>query len=117
MSDSAKFRITSRKEGTDPVVMALIFGMVIVGGLALAVNGNASPDRIKLFSQIQARRQLLGPVDVPLKELKARVSRVNEVARTFSKSGTTTCNNFMYLRRASTTIKMTLSKGAEGGST
>ena len=52
VSDSAKFKITSRKEGTDPVVMALIFGMVIVGELALAVNGNASPDRIKLCFRI-----------------------------------------------------------------
>ena len=34
VSDSAKFRMTSRKEGTDPVVIALILGIVIVGEVA-----------------------------------------------------------------------------------
>lgn len=34
VSDSAKFRITSRNEGTDPVVKALMRGMVIVGAEA-----------------------------------------------------------------------------------
>ena len=33
-SDSAKFRITSRKEGMEPVVIAFTRGIVIVGGVA-----------------------------------------------------------------------------------
>lgn len=34
VSDSAKLRITSRKEGMEPVVMAFTLGMVIVGEVA-----------------------------------------------------------------------------------
>lgn len=34
VSDSAKFKITSRKDGMEPVVMALTRGMVIVGDVA-----------------------------------------------------------------------------------
>lgn len=48
MSDSAKLRMTSRKEGIEPVVIALTRGMVIVGDVAWAVNGMAAPDRIRL---------------------------------------------------------------------
>ena len=48
MSDSAKLRMASKNDGTDPVVMALIRGMVIVGGAAWAVNGIAAPDRMRL---------------------------------------------------------------------
>lgn len=48
VSDSAMFKITSRKDGTDPVVMAFSRGIVTVGELAWAVNGSAAPDRIKL---------------------------------------------------------------------
>lgn len=48
VSDSAKFRMTSRKEGIDPVVIALIRGMVIVGDVACAVKGMAAPDRTRL---------------------------------------------------------------------
>lgn len=43
VSDSAKFNITSKKDGMDPVVMALILGIVIVGDVAWAVNGIAEP--------------------------------------------------------------------------
>lgn len=50
VSDSAKFRITSRNEGTDPVVKALMRGMVMVGAEARAVNGTAAPASIKLFA-------------------------------------------------------------------
>lgn len=49
MSDSAKLRITSKNDGTEPVVIAFTRGMVIVGELACAVKGNAAPDLIKLF--------------------------------------------------------------------
>ena len=50
VSDSAKFRITSRKEGMEPVVMALTRGMVIVGEVAWAVKGMALPEEIRLCS-------------------------------------------------------------------
>ena len=48
VSDSAKFRITSTKEGMEPVVMALTRGMVMVGEVAWAVNGSAVPSRMRL---------------------------------------------------------------------
>lgn len=48
VSDSAKFRMTSRKDGTEPVVIAFTRGMVIVGDVAWAVKGIAAPDRINL---------------------------------------------------------------------
>lgn len=51
MSDSAKFRMRSRKDGIEPVVMAFIRGIVIVGELACAVKGNAAPDLIKLWAK------------------------------------------------------------------
>ena len=47
-SDSAKFKMTSRKEGMDPVVIALILGMVMVGEVACAVKGMAAPDLMRL---------------------------------------------------------------------
>jgi hypothetical protein len=50
VSDSEKLRITSRNEGMDPVVIALILGMVIVGDVAWAVKGIADPSRIRLRS-------------------------------------------------------------------
>jgi hypothetical protein len=48
VSDSAKLRITSRKEGIEPVVIALILGIVIVGEVACAVKGIATPFEIRL---------------------------------------------------------------------
>jgi hypothetical protein len=48
VSDSAKLRITSRNEGIDPVVIALILGMVIVGDVAWAVKGIAAPSEMRL---------------------------------------------------------------------
>ncbi len=48
VSDSAKLRITSRKEGMEPVVMAFILGIVMVGEVAWAVNGRASPVDMRL---------------------------------------------------------------------
>ena len=50
VSDSAKLRITSTKEGMEPVVMALTRGMVMVGEVAWAVKGRAVPSRIRLDS-------------------------------------------------------------------
>ena len=52
MSDSAKFNITSRNDGMDPVVMALILGMVIVGDAACAVKGMAEPLEINLWNVV-----------------------------------------------------------------
>lgn len=51
VSDSAKFSITSRNPGIDPVVMALTRGIVMVGEVACAVNGIACPPVIKLPAQ------------------------------------------------------------------
>lgn len=48
VSDSAKLRITSRKEGIEPVVIALILGIVMVGEVAWAVNGRAAPFEMRL---------------------------------------------------------------------
>ena len=50
VSDSAKLRIRSRKEGTEPVVKALTRGIVTVGGVACAVKGIAAPERMRLQS-------------------------------------------------------------------
>jgi hypothetical protein len=52
VSDSAKFRITSRNDGIDPVVMALILGIVMVGDVAWAVKGIAAPLEMRLQAQI-----------------------------------------------------------------
>lgn len=57
VSDSAMLRITSRNDGTDPVVIALSRGIVTVGELAWAVNGSAAPDRIKLFNMELLERE------------------------------------------------------------
>lgn len=48
VSLSAKLRMRSRKDGTEPVVRALIRGMVTVGGVAWAVYGMAAPLRMRL---------------------------------------------------------------------
>lgn len=48
VSDSAKLRIKSMNDGVEPVVMALIRGIVIVGEVAWAVNGMASPLAMRL---------------------------------------------------------------------
>lgn len=49
VSLSAKLRIKSTNDGTDPVVKPLTRGMVTVGGAACAVYGIAAPSRIRLF--------------------------------------------------------------------
>lgn len=48
VSDSAKFNMTSRKDGIEPVVIAFTRGIVIVGDVAWAVKGIAAPLEIKL---------------------------------------------------------------------
>lgn len=54
-------RITSRKDGIDPVVIALILGMVTVGEVAWAVNGMALPLRISLKCRLA--RAMLRRID------------------------------------------------------
>lgn len=49
VSASSKLRIRSTKEGIDPVVMALILGIVTVGDRAFAVKGMALPSRMRLL--------------------------------------------------------------------
>ena len=48
VSDSAKLRITSRKDGIEPVVIALILGIVMVGDVAWAVKGIPAPVEMRL---------------------------------------------------------------------
>ncbi len=45
------------KEGMDPVVIAFIRGMVIVGEVACAVKGKAAPDLISLLGKSSAISQ------------------------------------------------------------
>lgn len=54
-SPSSMFKMTSRNDGIDPVVMALILGMVTVGDVACAVKGIAEPSRINL-SRVSSRQ-------------------------------------------------------------
>lgn len=48
VSDSAKLNIISRNEGTDPVVIALTLGIVMVGAVAWAVKGKPAPSTMSL---------------------------------------------------------------------
>ena len=48
MSPSSMFKIASRNDGMDPVVMDLRRGIVTVGDRANAVNGMAAPSRMSL---------------------------------------------------------------------
>lgn len=52
VSASSKLRMRSTKEGIEPVVMALIRGIVTVGDRALAVNGTALPSRMRLSREM-----------------------------------------------------------------
>jgi hypothetical protein len=83
VSDSAKFRITSTKEGMEPVVMALTRGMVMVGEVACAVNGRAVPSRIKLDSGQPGEFHLIQAEivsGVPLHKAHATIFAEHEVA-------------------------------------
>jgi hypothetical protein len=87
VSDSAKFSMTSRKEGIDPVVIAFIRGIVIVGDVACAVNGIAEPSEIKLCAgQRGALFWLHSQGEIPLRICEARTFRKNKVTTTVSKS-------------------------------
>ena len=60
VSDSAKFNMTSRKEGIEPVVIALTRGIVMVGDVACAVKGIAAPDLMRLWSTVSYRLESQG---------------------------------------------------------
>ena len=116
VSDSAKLRTTSRKLGTDPVVIALTLGMVIVGGLAWPVKGNAPPNLIKLQQTVNGLTHQYGCSGLPLGEAEIRLRAVYKVANGRQR-GPGRLSQKKYLRSASTTMKMTLSKGEERGDT
>ena len=85
VSDSAKFRMTSRKEGMDPVVIAFTLGIVIVGDAAWAVKGSAAPSRIKLhFWSTLFKKNRGTPVrnhsGIPLYKIHAALLSIDEVA-------------------------------------
>ncbi len=112
VSDSAKLRITSRKEGIDPVVIALILGMVIVGEVAWAVKGIADPLEIRLGS-ISYWTTYPARVSLPLCESKTRKLWIDKITAIVSIGLSLT--GIAYLRSASTTMNTTLLKGASGG--
>jgi hypothetical protein len=85
-SVSSRFRMTSRKEGMEPVVMALSLGIVTVGDVACAVKGMAAPSRISLYPSCQSG---LAPTQrvsaqygkaLRLSELEATVAGIHEIA-------------------------------------
>lgn len=71
-SASLMLRIRSAKDGMEPVVMALILGMVTVGDRALAVYGKAAPLRMRLRVAVRRDRPMRGRGGKPLSELKVR---------------------------------------------
>jgi len=79
VSDSAKFKITSRKEGIEPVVIALILGIVIVGDVAWAVKGIAAPLEIRLSHLISSVLYTWSPGNVLLSKLEARKTGIHKV--------------------------------------
>lgn len=82
MSLSAKLRMRSRKEGTEPVVRAFTRGMVTVGGVACAVNGMAAPERIRLLGVSGDHSDLVQEMPccrAPLCVLEPRIVAVDKV--------------------------------------
>ena len=81
VSDSAKFRITSRNDGIEPVVIAFILGMVIVGDVACAVKGMAAPVEMRLQQALLANwKALMEFPKRPLSKFKSRNLRIDKVA-------------------------------------
>lgn len=76
--------MTSRKEGIDPVVIALIRGIVIVGDVAWAVKGIAAPDLIRLWSAISNRPIFQCFQYLPLGESESRARRIDEITARLS---------------------------------
>lgn len=82
MSDSAKFKMTSRKEGIDPVVMAFTRGIVMVGDVAWAVKGIAAPDLISLLMIVSDDELLCSSrAYALLNEDKAGIPGIDEVTK------------------------------------
>ena len=79
VSDSAKFRMTSRKEGMDPVVIALTRGMVMVGDVACAVKGIAAPDLIRLPLAVSYASKVPAQSCLPLGKVETRDRRVHKI--------------------------------------
>jgi hypothetical protein len=80
VSDSAKFRITSRKDGIEPVVIAFILGMVIVGDVACAVKGMAAPLEMRLRKALLANwKAFMEFPNKPLSKFKSRNLRIDKV--------------------------------------
>jgi hypothetical protein len=82
VSDSAKFKMTSTKEGMEPVVMALTRGMVIVGEVACAVKGRAVPSRMRLdvvSLDVSLLTHIETAVDVPLHKAHPTIFAEHEV--------------------------------------
>ncbi len=76
--------MTSRKEGIDPVVIALIRGIVIVGDVAWAVKGIAAPDLIRLWSTISNRPIFQCFQYLPLGKSESRARRIDEITARLS---------------------------------
>lgn len=79
VSASSKFKMRSTKDGIEPVVIALILGIVTVGDLALDVNGMALPSRIRLAVLFVSESRLHGSVI-----LTFECSEIRSFARTQS---------------------------------
>lgn len=65
----------------DPVVIAFIRGMVMVGEVAWAVKGTAAPDLIRLPHKISSQpKHCKGSAVLPLGKCEAGVMRIDKVA-------------------------------------
>lgn len=84
VSDSAKFKITSRNEGIEPVVIALILGIVIVGEVACAVKGRAAPFEMRLRVICQSKLYSCRRGCIPLREAKTRRFAIDEITASIS---------------------------------
>lgn len=60
----------SKKDGTEPVVIAFNRGIVTVGALACAVNGKAFPIEMRLFHVSSFIDDFLKPQHLPLREIE-----------------------------------------------
>lgn len=80
VSDSAKFKITSTKEGIEPVVIAFTRGMVMVGEVAWAVNGRAEPCRTRLDHSELSSKSSFPRIRVPLNKSHTALFAKDEVA-------------------------------------
>lgn len=85
VSDSAKLRMTSRKEGMEPVVIALILGIVIVGEVACAVKGRAAPFEMRLRGRCQSQGHAIARKgEIPLCEAKTRRVAIDKITTLIS---------------------------------